>query len=219
MVGKLFIIITMCSPMIDLPPCIQQYDYDNKLKEIHDVIVAKMAGYCKRTITHSNIDQEHLTCLDGSTNSFNYTARLTSTFVDKNSTEIVEFLRQWVSNETTICVEGVLLRVVEDMCYENVSDVSSDVCQRQYYDTLSLIRKIAAMNKMPIILVSILTGIHILFCAICCLRRKTTKGLDEKEVEDVQRIQKGDRPMPEGGEQLEQQKQVVDDDDEVAMFK
>ena len=100
---------------------------DRKLQDIRDQIAEEVANSCNCDFTSSHIDQEELSCSDGSTNSLNYTARLTSTFFDIDSSELVGFLDDWVASGPTVTVEGVLLRALEEKCTGVVS-VSSDVC-------------------------------------------------------------------------------------------
>ena len=76
---------------------------------------------------------DKLECISGSTNSLNYTGRLTSK-TDQDSASLVASLEGWASEEPTVSVEGVLLRVTADECTGILTDVNSDVCPNRRSD-------------------------------------------------------------------------------------
>lgn len=135
-----------------------------------------IAETCDCVFTSYNIDREDLDCSTGSTNSLNYTARLTSTFADIDSQELLEFVSQWVSSEPTITVEGVLLRVVEDKCTGSVATVGSDVCpnHRQTSDDGSV--KPALVIGVPIVgtalLIVIVVGVIVVVHGVVQNKKK-----------------------------------------------
>ena len=94
---------------------------------MQEVIADEIAELCNCYFTFSNVDQDKLECISGSTNSLNYTGRLTSK-TDQDSASLVASLEGWASEEPTVSVEGVLLRVTADKCTGILTDVNSDVC-------------------------------------------------------------------------------------------
>ena len=100
---------------------------------MQEVIADEIAELCDCYFTFSNVDQDKLECISGSTNSLNYTGRLTSK-TDQDSASLVASLASWASEEPTVSVEGVLLRVTVDECTGILTDVNSDVCPNRRSD-------------------------------------------------------------------------------------
>ena len=84
---------------------IQLSYYEYKLSVMQEVIADEIAELCDCYFTFSNVDQDKLECISGSTNSLNYTGRLTSK-TDQDSASLVASLEGWASEEPTVSVEG-----------------------------------------------------------------------------------------------------------------
>ena len=164
-----------------LPQLQQTSPNDDKLQDIREDIVKAIADSCECVFTSSNIDRESLNCSSGSSNGLSYTARLTSTFAETDSTQLAEFVSQWVSSEPTITVEGVLFRVVEDQCIGFVATVNSDICpnHRDSIDEESV--KTGLVTGVPI--AGAVFFIGVLAIAVCVIifryrRAQRTGGAD-----------------------------------------
>jgi hypothetical protein len=151
---------TMLAGYIDCSDWLLFHSND-KLNDIREAIITEIADACNCDLTDSDIDQEFLGCSHGSSNTLNYTGRITSN-IDIESEGLVSFFDDWVSAGPTISVQGVLLRLVQDECYGIVSQVSGDVCPNNRQDSRENVGSAATTGSIiaaAIVFIAIVSGV------------------------------------------------------------